>query len=461
MRDTILTTRSILVAANAPGGRTSSAVAELALERFLRPFERFASSEASGGLVLMACTVVALVWANSPWAGAYEALWETPAGVAFGGADLVMSLRHWINDGLMVVFFFLVGLEIKREFLVGELADRRSAALPIAAALGGMIVPAAIYALWNAGGIGARGWGVPMATDIAFALGVLALLGPRVPLALKVFLAALAIADDIGAVLVIAVFYTAEIHLAALLVAAASVALAILLNVAGVRRPGAYAAVGLVLWLAVHASGIHATIAGVLLALTIPSRTRIDEDEFVRESRRMIDDFDAAGGPETSVLTNASQQDAVAELEAACERVQTPLMRLEHALHAPVSFVIMPLFALANAGLSFAGARPDAQTLPIAAGVLTGLLIGKPIGITLFAWGAVRLGLAARPAGVSWFALHGVSWLGGIGFTMALFVASLAFDTPRALDAAKLGVFAASVLAGLVGWWLVRRGTRA
>ena len=430
------------------------------IDRVLRPFQQFTRTESAGGIVLLACTAIALIWANSPWADSYHHLWETTFAVGFPGAGLTLSLHHWINDGLMAVFFFLVGLEIKREMLVGELASPRQAALPIAGALGGMLVPAAIYAGLNMGGPGAAGWGIPMATDIAFALGVVALLGSRVPLGLKVFLAALAIVDDIGAVLVIAFFYTAALSWTALGIAVLVLAALVLCNVAGVRHPAAYALLGVGLWMAFLASGIHATIAGVLLAMTIPSRTRINEDEFLVRGRLILDDFERACSPATTVLTNAAQQEAIHELEFACEEAQAPLLRMEHGLHAIVAFGIMPLFALANAGVHFGGGLLEGLSWSITGGTILGLVIGKPIGITLFAWLATRAGVATLPSGATWRALVGVSLLAGIGFTMAIFIASLAFpQSPGLLDSAKVGILVASLVAGLAGWILLRAGT--
>jgi NhaA family Na+:H+ antiporter len=356
----------------------------------------------------------------------------------------------------MAVFFFVVGLEIKREMLVGELASARQAALPIAGALGGMLVPAAIYAAFNAGTPGAAGWGIPMATDIAFALGVLALLGPRVPASLKIFLAALAIADDIGAVLVIAVFYTSDLSWTSLGVASGILATLFALTTAGVRRPAVYALLGVALWLAMLESGIHATIAGVLLAMAIPARTLIDEDEFLRRAQASLREFELACGPESTVLSSRAQQEAVEALETACEEVQAPLLKIEHKLHGIVAYGIMPLFAFANAGIQIGAELFAALSLPVTLGVMLGLLLGKPLGITLFARVAVRLGLAASPAGASWRALHGVSWIGGIGFTMSLFIANLAFGSGPLLDSAKVGILAASLTAGVVGFALLR-----
>ncbi len=426
------------------------------VRRALDTFQQFARTEAAGGLVLLACTALALAWANSPWAESYFHLWEVPVTVGTPAFGLTESLHHWINDGLMAVFFFMVGLEIKREMLVGELSSARQAALPIAAAIGGMVVPAALYALLNAGGPGAGGWGIPMATDIAFALGVLALMGDRVPLTVKVFLAALAIVDDIGAVLVIAIFYTASISWASLGVAAAVLAALLTINRANVRHPAPYALLGIVLWVAFLKSGIHATIAGVLLAMTIPARTRIDQQDFAGQVREGLGGFEQASGPGASVLTNSAQQEAIHRIVDACEGAQSPLMRLEHALHGVVALGIMPVFALANAGVRLGGDVGAALSDSVALGIILGLVVGKPLGIMLASWLAVRSGLAVLPGGASWRLVHGASWLGGIGFTMSLFIAGLAFPGTPLLDASKLGILAASLIAGLTGWILLR-----
>ena len=406
--------------------------------------------------MLLAAAAVAMAWANSPWSHSYHALWETRVSIGIGAATAQLSLHEVINDGLMAVFFFLVGLEIKREILVGELATARQAALPVAAAAGGMLAPALLYVMMNRGGEGSGGWGIPMATDIAFALGVLALLGPRIPTALRVFLSALAIADDLGAVLVIALFYTATVSWGALAAAAALLAVSAAANAMGVRAAWAYALIGLALWVGVLLSGVHATVAGVLLALTIPSRTRIDEAAFMRGARGALANFHDACDGELTVLSNHSHQRALRALETLTEQAQAPLARLEHGLHGAVTFGIMPLFALANAGVSLSGGG-TALGSPVALGVLVGLVLGKPIGITLASLLAVRAGVATLPAGVTWRMLHGAAWLGGIGFTMSLFIAGLAFGQREdLLTAAKLGILLASVAAGLVGWLLLR-----
>jgi NhaA family Na+:H+ antiporter len=407
--------------------------------------------------VLIVSTLAALVCANTGVADAYHRLWETHLALSLGGHGLDHTLRGWINDALMAVFFFLVGLEIKREVLVGELASARRAALPIAGALGGMLVPALVFAALNLGGAGEKGWGIPMATDIAFALGVLALMGDRAPAPLKVFLAALAIADDIGAVLVIALFYTAVIDVHALLLGFGLLAALAAFNRLGARRPYVYLLLGLGVWLCFLKSGVHATVAGVLVAMTIPARTRIDTGEFSDRGRRILHAFDAAGPEGANILTNRGQQAAILELERTAEAAQAPLQWIEHALQPWVSFVIIPLFAFANAGVELRGELAGAFASPVTVGVLLGLVIGKPLGITLFAWIATRLRIAALPEGCRWRALHAVSWLGGIGFTMSLFVTGLAFADDARVTDAKVGIFAASVAAALAGWLLLRR----
>ena len=361
----------------------------------------------------------------------------------------------WQDDGS--VELMAVGLEIKRELLVGELAQPRQAALPIVAAAGGVIVPALIYTAFNAGGPGAAGWGIPMATDIAFVIGVMALFGDRVPLSLKVFLTALAIVDDIAAVLVIALFYTAQIDWMALAVAGVCVAVLLLANRLGVRHPLPYAALGCVLWIAVLQSGVHATIAGVVLAMTIPSRTVLAPLQFLSHSRAVLDHFERTADSKSDVMRDEELQSAVEALEDSCEKVQPPLHRLEHGLHPWVTFLIMPVFALANAGVVFEGSFAAGLSQPVMLGVMLGLLLGKPIGITLAAWLAVRSKLASLPDGLTWNHIHGAGWLGGIGFTMSLFVAGLAFRDERLLTISKLGILVGSTLAGIAGSALLLR----
>ena len=417
-------------------------------------FHSFFRTEAAGGAVLLACASAALVAANSGWSEAYHGLWATTIAIGAAGHELSLTLHDWINDGLMALFFLLVGLEIKRESMVGELSSPRQAALPIAAAIGGMAVPALIYVLASGSGPAARGWAMAMATDIAFALGALAMVAPKAPVGLKVFLAALAIVDDIGAVLVIALFYTGDIDWHAMQMSGLCLVALIALNRLRVRALVPYLAVGAALWFFVHESGIHATVAGILVAFAIPVRTRINAAEYSAKARGLLDAFDRGETGDQVVLTSKLQQNAIFALERASGDVTAPLLRLEHALHGLSAFVVMPLFAFANAGVTLGGLSADRVTL----GVFLGLAIGKSIGITGAAFLAVRSGLASLPQGVTWTALHGCAWLGGIGFTMSLFIAALAFDGTSLLDSAKVGILAASAVAGVIGAIVVRRG---
>ncbi|MEX2247430.1 MAG: Na+/H+ antiporter NhaA [Dehalococcoidia bacterium] len=385
-----------------------------ALPRLVRPLQEFLSTETLGGVLLLAAAAVALAWVNIA-SDSYTDFWGRHASIDLPGLRIEESLREWVNDGLMAVFFFVVGLEIKRELLEGELADRRRATLPAVAALGGMVVPACIYLAFNAGESGSRGWGIPMATDIAFAVGVLALLGRRVPLALKVFLLALAIVDDLGAIAVIAIFYTEELSYGWLAAAAGLFALTAAFSRLGVRNVLVYAAVGVVAWVAVLESGVHATIAGVVMGLLTPTRPHIE-------------------GSEESVLG-----------------------RLEHTLHPWTSFGVIPVFALANAGVELGGdAIADAVRSRVTVGVLLGLAVGKPAGILLFSWLAVRAGLAALPARTGWAQVAAASMIAGIGFTVSLFIAELAFSDAALVDDAKIGIFAGSALIGAAGFVLMR-----
>ncbi len=423
----------------------------------IRRFQEFIHLEASSGILLLICTIIALIWANSPWADSYTRLWGTPFTISFGEAGLSKALILWINDGLMAVFFFVVGLEIKREILDGELSSPRQAALPIAAALGGMVVPALLYTLLNLGTPGISGWGIPMATDIAFALGVLALLGNRIPLSLKVFLTALAIVDDLGAVMVIALFYTAEIAWTYLGISAGLFGLLMVINRFGVRSLSVYILIGLVLWVMVLKSGVHATVAGVLLAMAIPSQTKTRVDNFVEQQHVFLDELDSHDDGVVPEQLNEQQQSAVQAIETSATNLQSPLQRLEHALHPWVAFFIMPIFALANAGVAIEGSIGASLTETVSLGIIAGLAIGKPLGITLFSWLALRIGLATLPADISMKHIHGAGWIAGIGFTMALFIAGLAFGSSPLLTTAKIGILAASLLAGGIGFLILRR----
>ena len=427
------------------------------IERMLKPINEFLHQEASGGILLIIFTIAAMVWANSSWSDSYHHLWHTYLTINLGDYSLNYSLHHWINDGFMVIFFFTVGLEIKRELLVGELSSMQKASLPIAAALGGMIVPAAFYTIFNSGGEGAGGWGIPMATDIAFVVGIMALLGPRVPFPLKVFVLALAIADDISAVLVIAFFYTSQISVTALIVAAVVIVFLTMLNKLGTKRLIPYTILGIILWIAFLKSGVHATIAGILLAFTIPASSRYNTKRFSEKTKELIQNFDSIGEHGENVLLNEDRQTSVMAIEESCEKILTPLQRFEHGLHPWVSFFIIPLFALANAGVTLAGLDiVEAITSPISIGIIVGLFIGKQLGIFAFSWAAVKLKIASLPEGVSWKKLYGAGILAGIGFTMSLFIAGLAFSDPALLDLSKIGVLTASLISGIVGYVLLK-----
>jgi Na+:H+ antiporter, NhaA family len=425
----------------------------------MRPFLRFARKEASGGILLLTCTLVALIWANSPWAVYYEKFAHAHVLVGFGKNILSESLHFWINDGLMAFFFFFVGLEIKREILIGELSTFRKAALPMSAAAGGVIVPALIYTAMNSGAPSAHGWGIPMATDIAFALGVLALLGSRIPASLKLFLAALAIVDDIIAVLVIALFYTDTISWDHLWVAAVCLFLAIVANKIGITSSMIYALIGIGLWLAMLHSGVHATLAGVLLAFTIPGRTQLNPISFYANSHELLERFKADDDPATEYFSKG-QQVAFHELEEQCAVAQPPLQRLEHGLHPWVTFMIMPLFALVNAGVDLRGFGLASLLNPITTGIVLGLVIGKPLGIMLASWLSVASKIAEKPASLSWAQIQGAAWLGGIGFTMSLFIGGLAFDSDAMLAIAKVAIILASVIAGCAGSLILIRVSR-
>jgi NhaA family Na+:H+ antiporter len=427
------------------------------IDTILEPFVRFARLEAAGGILLLASTAAALIWANSPWAPSYEALWHVPVSVGFGPQVLSQDLHHWINDGLMCIFFFVVGLEIKREVLSGELSSPKRAALPFAAALGGVIVPAGIFVLMNWNTEALRGWAVPMATDIAFALGVLALLGSRVPVSLKIFVTALAIVDDIVGVLVIAIFYTEEISYGSLIAGLIGIAISYLANRLGVRRPLVYALIGIFVWLATLKSGVHATIAGILLAFTIPTETFLDIRTFSERAQHLVDRIAGLQGCDAAGDDAHSCQGAAHELESTAEELQQPLYRIEHLLQPWVTFLIMPLFALANAGVHILGHVSDAMRSPVSHGVALGLFVGKPIGITLFSWLAIKSGIATGPKDAGMSKLIGASCLCGIGFTMSLFIANLAFGNSLALDLSKIGTLSASLLSGILGSVILSR----
>jgi NhaA family Na+:H+ antiporter len=405
-----------------------------------RRVREFMHVETAGGIVLLLATAAALIWANSPASESYDSFWHTELTLlAFDDFSLTEDLAHWVNDGLMAIFFFVVGLEIKSELVAGELRDPRAAAVPVIAALGGMLVPAGIFLALNSGGDGFGGWGIPMATDIAFALGVLALLGPRIPSSLKIFLLTLAIADDIGAIAVIAVFYTSDLSLGWLAIAVGLVGLTVVMRLARVWYMPLYIIVGFGVWLATLESGIHATIAGVVLGVLAPAvalrpaseATTMEPESTVEQVRNMV--FDVR---ETVAVTD----------------------RLEHALHPFSAFVILPVFALANAGIEISrDGLSDAAGSAVTIGVVVGLVVGKTVGVTLFAWLATTLGIGTLPDGVTTRDIAGVGALAGIGFTVAIFISGLAYTDDELVEEAKLGILAASVLAAVVGALILRR----
>jgi Na+:H+ antiporter, NhaA family len=414
------------------------------MKTLLKPLEQFLQSEAKGGFILFGCAVVAIIIANSPLAGGYFSLKELPISLNVGDWQLAKPLASWVKDLLMSFFFLLVGLEIKREIVQGELSNPRRAALTIVAAIGGMLVPALIYMLFNRGTEGIRGWGIPMATDIAFALGVLSLLGKRVPLGLKVFLTAFAIVDDLGAILVIAFFYTSSLNLSALALAGLFFVIAFTLGRLKVDSLFAYLIVGAFMWYFTLQSGISPTVAAVMLAVTLPLTPR-----------RMSPDLDAL--PTAQAQSKRDSEQRAAELqhvEESAEDAQSPLHRLEHHLHPWAAYFILPIFAFMNAGVALSGAEFGS----VALGVFLGLLLGKPVGIFLLCYLAVQLKIAALPEGVNWLMILGAGFLGGIGFTMSLFVAGLAFPGSEFLDQAKLGVLSSSVVSAIIGLTIISRG---
>lgn len=430
------------------------------IDIILGPISSFVRNESTSGFLLLAAAIVALAWANSPWAESYHHMWEEDIALGMGDHTLRRPLHFWINDGLMAMFFFVVGLELKREMIGGELADPRKALLPMAGAVGGMAIPALIFFALNATPPQSAGWGIPMATDIAFALGIFALLGSRVPIALKVFLTALAIADDIGAVLVIAFFYTSDLSI--INVGTGLLFMLLLLggNYLGVRSSVFYGLVGIGgVWLAFLMSGVHPTIAGVLAAMAIPARTKIDELGFSQKLTHYKREFDLVPPNDLSLLEE-EQMRVLSKIKNLTRSAETPLQRLENRLHPFVSFFVMPLFAFANAGVSIDQSILQSLTDPLLTGTVLGLVVGKSLGITgvcrLMTW----LGLASLPQGVSWRHMLGMSFIAGIGFTMSLFIANLAYGSQDFLQQAKLGVLVGSAIAGSIGFVLLRTGKK-
>ena len=422
--------------------------------RFVRPLLRFTGIESAGGVVLLAAAAAALIWANAPFGESYERFWSTPVDLSVGSFHLNETLRLFVNDGLMAIFFFVVGLEIKRELVSGDLRDPRAAALPAIAALGGMAVPALIYLGFNAGTDAANGWGIPMATDIAFAVGVVALLGSRIPLGGRLFLLTLAIVDDIGAIVVIAVFYTEQLSLAHLTLSLATLAAIWVASRIGIRSLTFYVPAAMVAWFFLFESGVHATLAGVAIGFITPAGSMYADREYRDKGRRILSAYESEEAAPHG--EERLDEDALA-LSAIARESVPPLHRIENALHPWSSFAVVPVFALANAGVRFAGVDLlEAATHRVAIGVSVGLLVGKTVGITLFTWLAVRFRLGVLPRSVGWTHVVGLAIVAGVGFTVSLFMTGLSFSDPATADLAKTGIFVGSVLAGILGYLVLR-----
>ncbi len=417
--------------------------------------QRFIKDESFSGVLLFIATLLAVIVANSALSDSYFALWDQELGVTIAGHDITMSLTYWINDGLMALFFLMVGLEIKRELLIGELSSVKKASFPIIAAMGGMVIPALFYVAFNPSD--PRGFGVPMATDIAFALGILMLLGKRVNPLLKLFLVALAVVDDLGAVMVVALVYTNEIQMQYFIHAGLIYALIWALNFKRVTSLTPYLILGIALWIYIHAIGVHATIAGVLLAFAIPIRSMVNEKQFISSTRNLVNRFEK-NIDEVPIL-NHKQIDILEDMAYRYDKVQNPLVKLEHQLHNLTAFFIMPLFAFSNAGVIFNISSIEAN-LFIVLGVVLGLLVGKPLGIVGFTYLADKLNIVKKPAALSWQEIIAVGFLGGIGFTMSIFITQLAFLDVQTIYAVKMGIFIASFLAAIIGVWLILRSKK-
>lgn len=438
-----------------PNTNREQILTKLRMSEVRNIFNTFLHNESTGGIILLLCAIIAVLAANSESLSFLHGFWEKEVGFTFGEFSLKMSIHHWVNDGLMAIFFFVVGLEIKREMLVGELSSFKHASLPVFAAIGGMITPALIYSFFNASDpVTGNGWGIPMATDIAFAIGIISLLGNRVPLSLKVLLTALAIVDDLGAIIVLALFYPShELHLIFLLYAAIIIAILAILNYANIRNKYIYVAAGIFLWYFVYMSGIHATIAGVLLAIVTPSKSVINELRFGTKLQYLLDKFKMSGNAQIEVLANPEQQHIIHSMHKMVEKVDPLMHRFESKLHPWVTFFIMPVFALANAGVLI---NPEvfsnAEGIPsVTLGIFFGLLLGKPLGIFLFSWLAVKLGIAQKPSGSNWMQIFAVGILGGIGFTMSIFINNLAFNDQTIIDLGKITILVTSLCAAIIG----------
>jgi Na+:H+ antiporter, NhaA family len=426
---------------------------QLVADQILKPTQQFFRKEAASSILLIAATIIALIWVNSDVGETYHRFWHIKVSFTFAHFHISKTLLHWVNDGLMSLFFFTVGLEIKREILVGELATPKKALLPVIAALGGMIVPGLIYVALNVGLPTIHGWGIPVATDIAFALGAVAVFGRRLPVGLRIFLAAFAIADDLGAVVIIAIFYTKEIVWSNLIISLFLILGLAVANFFWIRQTLIYAILGLAVWFFVLGSGVHPTVAGVIVSLFVPARGRYDTDNFLQNVKKITEKFECEEQScGYSILLNQEHLYAVQALELACHDVETPLQRLMHALHPWVAFVILPLFAMGNTGLVFRGiVFSEMVSNPVILGIIFGLVVGKPIGIMLFSYISVKSGMASLPQQVRWSHILGGAMLGGIGFTMSLFLSELSFSDPHIIDYARIAILAGSILSAVFG----------
>jgi NhaA family Na+:H+ antiporter len=429
------------------------------IDKIIAPVSKFIHLEYTSGAVLLLSVIVAIFWANSSFSETYHHVWEIPLSVGFGNVVFSQPLHIWINDGLMAIFFFVIGLELKREFMDGELSTLQKASLPMVAALGGMVVPALLYFIINQGTEAAHGWGIPMATDIAFALALLSIAGKHIPASVKVFLSALAVADDLGAVLVIAFFYTADLNFLPLGIAGLILIFMMFGNFLGIRSSLFYLALGTGVWMGFLFSGVHATIAGVLTAFTIPATVKVNEFVFATKLKSLVSTFEKEI-PRNSTLTTPEQHATLEQIRSLSVGAETPLQKIEYTLHPYVAFVIMPLFALANAGMVIGADFFQAILNPVSMGVITGLIVGKFTGILLFTWLMVKFKVAKLPYQSNWNHITGVALLAGVGFTMSLFISNLAFTDLSMINQAKYGILLASIIPGILGTIALKRTSK-
>lgn len=429
---------------------------EPVLDEIFLPFREFIKKEEAGGFLLFMSTLIAMIWANSPLHDSYHTILHTQLSIAVGSFHVSTTLIHFVNDGLMTLFFFVIGLEIKREMLSGALSTFKQAILPVVAAIGGMLCPAAIFAIFNTGTPGAPGWGIPTATDIAFSLGVLALIGNRIPISLKVFLTAVAVADDIGAIIVISLFYAGKIAWLPVGAAAMLSCCLLLINRMGVKKPTVYAILGLGVWASLVQSGIHATVSGVIVAMFVPVRNTYSFDYFIDNSRDSLKVFEQSLNTPEDILNHRQKNSALREIENTRKKVESPLLHMEHTLHPWVTFLIIPMFALANAGVSIPDNFFSSLLHPVTAGIFFGLILGKQVGIISGVWLMVQFKVSPLPKGLTFRRLYGLSWLCGIGFTMSLLITDIAFESQELIDQSKIAILMASLAAGMIGWLLLR-----